>query len=394
MRKLLGLAFIFIFGFSYSQTEHQVLPSSTDAGITTPNYNHFVYINQSVTAKNKLFLFFPGTGGFPANTKLLLKHAANLGYHSIGLTYPNVQSINELCIGESDTTCHSRARLEVFDGTDRHDSINVDTANSIQNRVIKLLQHLSSTYPSENWSQYYSGSTINWNKIMVSGHSQGGGHAGIISKLKPVDRVIMFAATDWIQPLSRYADWISWTSATSSDKYYGFIHQQDEAISLILQKDTWVQYGMHAYGSIVFADTAALPYNNTHQLYTNETPNNNPTKFHGCVVADLYTPMNGGVAVFEDVWTHLIDSQGATSLDEVSANKQPKIYPNPSSGVLNISEISQYENFKLFDVTGRCVQDGKLTSKIELTTEIKSGVYYFVSYNAKGEKFSQKLIVE
>lgn len=382
MKIVLLFAFIsFASLLSISQTEHQVLPSTTDANITAPNYNHFVYINQGVTAKNKLFLFFPGTGGFPANTKLLLKHAANLGYHSIGLTYPNVQSINELCIGEPDTTCHSNARLEVYDGIDRHDSINVDVANSIKNRALKLLQYLETNFPTENWGQYYTDSTINWNKIIVSGHSQGGGHAGIISKINTVDRVVMFAATDWIQPLGRYADWISWSSATTSEKYFGFIHQQDEAISLILQKDTWIQYGMNAYGSIVFADTTTLPYNNTHQLYTNETPNNNPTKFHGCVVADLYTPMNGGVPVFEDVWTHLIDSPTTTSIKTITGKKVPYIYPNPTSDVINVSEFNPNSNYIIYDLTGRNIKNGKLTSQISLNKNITAGVYYLVIYD-------------
>ena len=244
MKRIILLSVLSVItSLSVSQTEHIILPSTTDPACSTPNNNHFVYINQTLTAKNKLFLFFPGTGGVPFNQRLLLKHAANLGYHSIGLTYPNTQSINELCINVSDTTCHSRARLEVFDGADRHDSINVDVSNSIKNRTLKLLQYLATTYPSENWSQYYTGTTINWNKIIVSGHSQGGGHAGIISKLNTVDRVVMFAATDWINSLNRYADWITWNSVTTSDKYYGFIHQQDEAINLNLQKDTWIQYG-------------------------------------------------------------------------------------------------------------------------------------------------------
>ena len=112
-----------------AQTLHTVTPSVTDPNITTPNANHYVYINTAVTQKNKLFLFFPGTGGIPSYYKEITKEAANLGYYSIGLSYPNAQAINTICAGTTDTTCHRRARYETFDGIDRHDSLNVDTNN-------------------------------------------------------------------------------------------------------------------------------------------------------------------------------------------------------------------------------------------------------------------------
>lgn len=396
MKKIIFLSILsFISLFSLAQTEHIVLPSNTDTACYTPNNNHFVYINQSLTAKNKLFLFFPGTGGVPFNTRLLLKHAANLGYHSIGLTYPNPIAINELCINVSDTTCHSRARLEVFDGIDRHDSIHVNAANSIQNRTLKLLHYLAANFPTENWGQYYTGASINWDKIIVSGHSQGGGHAGIISKLKQVDRVVMFAATDWIIPLNRYADWITWNSATTANKYYGFIHQQDEAINLTLQKDTWIQYGMDAYGTIVFSDTATLPYNNTHQLYTDLTPANDPTKFHGCVVADAYTPMNGSIPTFADVWTHLIDSPNISSTSVISAVNKPNIYPNPVFNTLNISEINPNQDYFIADLIGENIQNGPLTNKIILNENIKSGVYFLVVTDKQNKnQYTHKFIKE
>jgi hypothetical protein len=394
-RFILIIILSFTVLFSISQTEHIILPSTTDTACSSPNNNHFVYLNQSLTAKNKLFLFFPGTGGVPFNTRLLLKHAANLGYHSIGLNYPNIKAINELCINVADTTCHSRARLEVYDGIDRHDSLNVNPPNSIKNRTLKLLQYLATTYPSENWGQYYNGSTINWNKIIISGHSQGGGHAGIISKLNTVDRVVMFAATDWIQPLARYADWITWSSTTTSDKYYGFIHQQDEGIGLNLQQNTWTKYGMNAYGNIVFADTTTLPYNNTHQIYTNIPPANNPTKFHGCIVADAYMPMNGAISAFADIWTHLIDSQHSTSIQDVSNNKTPSIYPNPASNIINIKEVNLNEKYIICDLTGRSVQNGKLTNHLKLDDNLKSGIYYLIVYNIKTKNsYNHKFIKE
>ena len=78
----------------FSQTQHIVQPNIADPSSGAPNNNHFIYINQTITPKNKLFLFFPGTYAVPYNYREILKHAANLGYHSIGLTYPNSGAIN------------------------------------------------------------------------------------------------------------------------------------------------------------------------------------------------------------------------------------------------------------------------------------------------------------
>jgi hypothetical protein len=41
---------------------------------------------------------------------------------------------------------------------------------------------------------------------MVIGLVQGGGPAGIISKFKQVERIVMFTATAWMYALSRNAD--------------------------------------------------------------------------------------------------------------------------------------------------------------------------------------------
>ena len=114
------LFLLFLPTLLFGQTEHMVQPNTADPLSGAPNNNHFIYTNPSVTQKNKLFLFFPGTGAAPFNYREILKHAANLGYHAIGLTYPNSDAINQICLTTTDTTCHSRARLEVFDGIDRH----------------------------------------------------------------------------------------------------------------------------------------------------------------------------------------------------------------------------------------------------------------------------------
>ncbi len=392
MKYIIILTFpILIFG----QTEHLVQPNMADPLSSAPNNFHYTYTNQNITQKNKLFLFFPGTGAVPFNYREILKHAANLGYHSIGLTYPNSDAINQICLSSTDTTCHSRARLEVFDGIDRHSAINIDTNNCIETRTLKLLRYLNNTYPTENWGQYYTGNQIQWNKVIVSGHSQGGGHAGIISKIKQVERVVMFAALDWITLLNRNADWITWKGQTPDNKYYGFTHQNDEAVYFNTIQTTWANYGMNNFGNLILVDTTTIPYNNSHQLYTLLSPANDPTKFHGSPVADAYTPINSGIPVFRPVWTYMIEgNQTLSSINESYSSSTILIYPNPISSFVSLKgiEINNLD-YKIYSSQGHLMLEGKLeNSTIDLTYLLKG--IYILQLNQENNRRTFKLMKE
>jgi hypothetical protein len=363
----------------YSQTLYTVQPNTADPSSGTPNNRHFIYINKTVPAKNKLFLFFPGTFALPYNYREILKHASNLGYHSIGLSYPNTLMINSTCATSTDTSCHSRARLEVFDGVDRHIDITVDSNNCIKRRTLKLLQYLHSRYPLENWDLYYTGTQINWNKIIVSGHSQGGGHAGIISKIKEVDRVAMFAAMDWMPTLNRNADWITWNSLTPKDRYYGFVHEHDELADFSKIQTTWNNYKMNSLGKLIKVDTSSLPFDNSRMLYTSEKPANDSTKFHGSIVADAYTPFVLGNPLFLAVWTYMIEGNNPVlSIASNSKFKAIKAYPNPVNSTLNITgwDCTNY-NYSIYNVQGQIVASEQSTIGCNIDcSNLNKGIFF------------------
>jgi hypothetical protein len=361
--------------FATAQTEKTVRPNTADPLSGAPNNFHFIYTNPSVPQKNKLFLFFPGTGAVPFNYREILKHAANLGYHSIGLSYPNSLAINQICLSSTDTTCHSRARLEVFDGTDRHPDIQVDSNNSIQRRALRLLQYLENNFPGENWGQFYNGNEIIWSKLILSGHSQGGGHAGIISKIHAVERVAMFAAMDWIVLLNRNADWITWNGATAENRYYGFTHEFDESVNFNKLTITWNNYGMGTFGDIVLVDTTNSPYANSRQLYTLLSPANDSTKFHGSIVVDAYTPMASGNPVYAPVWTYMIG--GGEELGNAAIHSQTlQIYPNPVVSELRLSPLtSAVITYSIYDLQGRCLQNGTAEDNSIPIYDLRPGMY-------------------
>jgi hypothetical protein len=77
---------------------------------------------------------------------------------------------------------------------DRSAKIRVTPANSINNRLLKLLQYLAGQNPTDGWDCYLEGNAVKWNNIIVSGQSQGGAQAAMLGKIHLLARVAMFGS--------------------------------------------------------------------------------------------------------------------------------------------------------------------------------------------------------
>lgn len=276
-------------------TEHIVLPQQTDAALNTYNEPHYAYVHPQQTPRNRLLVFLPGTGAEPKNYRLFVQRAAAMGYHAIGLMYPNEPAINQLCAGSGDVTSHSRARLEIVDGTDRHPAVQVNAANSILQRLVKLIGYLHRQYPNEQWGQYLSGATPVWERITVAGHSQGAGHAGIMGKHYPVQRVIMFSGMDFLTN-GQIPDWVNNTSG--KEKYFALHHEQDELLDIAMVKKGWLSLGMGA------PVDASGPLNQAKAITTTLAPGVNLAgKYHNATVVDVFLPKNGAL---DAAWNYLL----------------------------------------------------------------------------------------
>lgn len=314
MRKFFYIIILFLSITDIVVAQRQstlILPQTTDPGITTNLNNHFVSINRSVTQKNQLFVFLPGTGGVAINTREINWTAADLGFHAINLTYPNDEAINDLCSATADLDCYANARLEVLDGINRSTLVDVSRANSIENRLIKLLIYLRTQSPNDNWGQFLiNDSTLDWSKIIITGHSQGGGHAAIIGRYHAVARVIMFAAMDFNARSNSAANWIAQPNTTPNasppDRFWGFSHTRDDQVNFtLLTNRIWPAYGMPSFGAITNVDTLAPPYSNTHSLTTDL----DCEVTHGCIVVDArLSRLRDGTPIYKPVWEYLLSN--------------------------------------------------------------------------------------
>jgi hypothetical protein len=149
---------------------------------------------------------------------------------------------------------------------------------------------------------------VAWNKVTISGHSQGGGHAWYISKIALVDRAISFSSMDWNGLLNKSAGWISQPGITPVSKVYTFNSPKDQIFAYNNLQTQLADFGLA--GPAVNVDSVAAPYNNSHILITRDNPA--ITVFvpdHNLTCLDLYVPRTGSGVIkseFIRAWEYLI----------------------------------------------------------------------------------------
>ncbi len=285
--------------------EHIVAPQTTDPAIDQFLDNHYVWLDTTAQTNHKLLVFMPGAGQAPGMFQLVQQEAARLGYHVIGLSYvTRLGGLLMACPDDPDpAACYENVRLEILDGIDRSPLVNITAANSIDNRLTKLLQFLAAQYPDEGWGRFLlAGAKPKWSQIAVSGHSNGGGEAATIAKIRLVARVVLFSSvTD-----SVHADAPSWESThiTPTDRYWGIAHDRDAFFRAI--RAGWDSVGMSAFGPAVAPEESEPPYGFTHMLVTDLMPQGGfvGTNAHGSPVHDLDPLLNpdGSCCAPREIW--------------------------------------------------------------------------------------------
>lgn len=283
----------------------EVRPQMTDREIDNWLEPHYVAVGRPGSDRPPLFLFFSGSYGEPSRQQAIVQQAARLGIPAINLRYPNSWSVASLCGGSRDRHCHEKVRLEILDGVDRTEAVEVSRSNSIENRLVQLLRYLHRRHPEEGWLEYLDGNLPQWQSIIVAGHSQGGGQAAMIAKQHSVARAVLLAApADYSRRFGDLAPWLAEPGATPPERYYGFVHRRDPAAQKIQRAWEWL--GMAAFGPAVSVDRQPPPYQHSHQLTTGAAPAR-AGKYHGSVATDRATPkLAGGRPQFEGVWTYLM----------------------------------------------------------------------------------------
>jgi hypothetical protein len=284
-------------------------PQDTDARINTATEPHYVCRDAVMPPRDHLLVFYPGTGAQPERYMLFVEEAAAMGLHAVGLNYPNERSVNlQICPRDRDPDCHEHVRQEVLMGTDLHGGVNVDAANSIENRLVQLLRTLHEAEPEAGWGQYLNGDAPAWDRIIVAGHSQGGGMAAYAAHTHEVARAILFGWTDVAR--GQVAPWILEAHATPGDRIYIFESVEDHQRARGAREAMAAAFGADANGTAV-VDGAIPPYGGAQVLYTDVQARisgpRESSAAHNVVVVDDYTPLTNGVPALRDAWRTLLD---------------------------------------------------------------------------------------
>lgn len=300
-------------------TYRAIWPPATDANISvvypTPIAgivldSHQVYINKTVTAKNKLFVFLPGTGAIPRYYRYILDVAAQQGYHAIGLTYVNPVTVSTLCGSTTNLDCNGNVRYEILDGTDRATEVNISVANSIENRLAKAIAYLNTQYPTENWGQFLTSGSVNWTKVSLAGHSQGGGQTAFIAKVRSLIRATSFSSpSDFNTVVNTLPNWLSQTNTTPLANCYGFTSLNDELAVYSVISLNWQALGYTGLGTTTSVDANVNAPFTAHTLTTATAPRPNitvTTPNHNITVVDVNTPLNAdGKPTFAPIWQYM-----------------------------------------------------------------------------------------
>ncbi len=207
---------------------YSVWPSDADPEIKRFDKPNLVLTRNGLARTANLLVFFPGTGSEPNSSWPFLVAGADAGYRVIGLMYDNGQAVPTVCGPQPDAACSDRFREKRIFGDGVSSDIDDLPAESVVNRLVKLLQYLDKHFADEGWGQYLLNGQPNWARIAVSGHSQGGGVAAYIAKKRSVYRVInLSGAWDRVEATKQWAPWITSESATPMDRWYAAYHAKE-----------------------------------------------------------------------------------------------------------------------------------------------------------------------
>jgi len=204
-----------------------VVPTFTGPAIETIHGPHIAMVDPSAKPLHRLLVMIAGTNGAARSNLIFDSLAASLGYYVISLDYKNTV-ITTVCSNSTNNKCFDQFRQEIIFGEPVSAEVDVDTANSILNRLYRAILVLQQQHPDQHWNEFLIDGSINWEKVVVAGHSQGAGHAAYLAQHFPVQRALIFAGPqDYLAYFNTPAGWLSGNSKTPASSYFAFLHTRD-----------------------------------------------------------------------------------------------------------------------------------------------------------------------
>jgi hypothetical protein len=219
-----------------------------------------------------------------------------------------------------DPDCHRVFRSETTFGagvTDPdggsydHAMISISQANSVMNRLLKLVDHLNVIAPTGGWGGFqqrtgmdcdsfnatFGACDLNWGDVVSAGHSQGAGVAPYLAKFLPLHRVMMLSGSYDAYDLGggsyTVAPWVAEGGLDVPASGIGtLLHTSDYGRNLFRA----VENSLGLAGPEVSVTSSSPPYGGSHRLVTSTastcpwdaTPGHNSTAVDVCAPDYLY----------------------------------------------------------------------------------------------------------
>lgn len=202
-----------------SETATHPIPDITVGGETySGDADHFVVRPElpSKSTYKRVLVYIPGTTDRPELSSCLIKSAADtLDIPVLALSYQYLSSGDSFRNGkcallatlDEQVECLDEQHKDAIDGgnygatTLKPDNSpfwgEVLPENALKRRLGDLVARLHVLYPTEGWNAFYQADgMINmpvWKNMIVSGHSQGAGHAAYLSKTEQLHGAVMIS---------------------------------------------------------------------------------------------------------------------------------------------------------------------------------------------------------
>jgi hypothetical protein len=254
---------------------HYIVPSEADPAVKQFDDPSIGIASAGLPMDAPLAVFLPGTGGKPADALSLLRTIARQGYRVLGLEYDDVPAVAQECPRDPDPDCSAAFRDMRVNGRGSSRAVVLNTvAEAIIPRLVAALRLLDKAAPDEGWGRYLAGDQPRWERIVVSGLSQGAGMAAYMAKQHEVRRVVLFSSPwDFTGRERRPAPWLSRPSATPQGRWYAEYHRREDTAPLIAA----------AYAAL------AIPAGNI-RIFDRDLPHDPRTRgrnpYHGSTIQD------------------------------------------------------------------------------------------------------------
>lgn len=198
----------------------------------------------------RVVLHLIGTWSDPASDHLFPEHACALGFAAIVPMYENRDPAREAC-GE-DGDCYEAHRREVVDGVDGAPApVDVDVPNSVRGRVATLLARLAED--DDLWATIRDQiAERDWSNVVLSGHSQGSGHALYLAREEAAERLVLLAGpSDRLGDGTEHDAPVPWIDGlrttplrTARASVFSYIHEDDTVQIVDQVLDNWDAIGV------------------------------------------------------------------------------------------------------------------------------------------------------